>query len=186
MPNEPDSLGPRLSRLRRERGMSLRELGRMADVSAASLSTIENGHTSPTLATLHKILKALGTDFAEFFAAPSGQGGSPVFPAGEMRTIEDAHRRYTLLVPRRMDVRFELMRETISPSETDSEWETHDVDVGGVVLSGGPVRLEIEDQGEWQMNEGDAFYVKAGLKHRATNLGDTALDMITVAYPPRY
>ena len=182
----PEKLGRHLTRLRKEHRIGLRELSRAAKMSPASLSAIEKGQSSPTLATLHKILKALGTDFAEFFVSTTEQDGSPVFHARDTRTIEDAHRKYTLLFPKRKDFRFEMIRETIAPSETESEWETHDVDMGGVVLNGGPVRLEIEGEGEWRLTRGDAFYIKAGLKHRATNLGSKPLKLITVADPPRY
>lgn len=186
MAMSPQELSSHLTRLRKRARISLRELSRVAGMSPASLSAIEKGQSSPTLATLHKVLKALGTDFAEFFAdAPKGER-APVFPAAEMRTINDAHREYSLLFPRRRDLRFEMIHETISPSKAGSEWETHDFDLGGVVLEGGPARIEIDGQGEWRLSEGDAFYITAGLRHRATNLGDRPLRLITVADPPRY
>lgn len=186
MAMDPKHLGKHLTQLRQERGISLRELSRTAGLSPASLSAIEKGQSSPTLATLHKVLKALGTDFAEFFAGTPDLNDSPVFCAGDMRTIEDAYRRYVLLFPKREDLRFEMIHETIASSETESEWEVHDFDMGGIVLEGGPVRLEIEGEDEWRLNEGDAFYVKAGLKHRATNLSNKPAKLITVAHPPRY
>ena len=174
-----------LVRLRKERGIGLRELSRTAGLSPSSLSAIEKGQSSPTLATLHKVLKALETDFAEFFSK-SDLDKSPVFRAGDMRTIEDKHRKYILLFPKRDDLRFEIVHETIALTETESEWEIHDFDIGGVILESGSIRLEIEGEGEWVMKKGDGFYVKAGLKHRATNLGDGPLHLITVAAPPRY
>lgn len=185
MAMDPKNLGKYLAQLRQKRRIGLRELSRTAGLAPASLSAIEKGQSSPTLATLHKVLKALGTDFAEFFTS-TPLDKSPLFPSGEMRTIEDAHRRYVLLFPKREDLRFEMIHETIAPSETESEWEVHDFDMGGVILEGGPVRLEIEGQGEWRLNAGDAFYIKAELKHRATNLGDRPLKLISVADPPRY
>lgn len=64
---EPKDLGRGIRNLRIESGIGLRQLSRMADISPASLTAIEKGQSSPVLATLHKVLKALGTDFAEFF-----------------------------------------------------------------------------------------------------------------------
>ena len=183
---QPEELGQHLARRRRKLGVGLRELSRSAGMSPASLSAIEKGQSSPTLATLHKVLKALGTNFAEFFAAPPARENSPVFRAAEMRALEDAHRRYILLFPKRSDLRFEMVHETITPTETETEWETHNFDLGGVVLEGGPMRLELAGQGEWELNEGDAFYIEAGQRHRALNLGDGPLKLITVADPPRY
>ncbi|NIA07062.1 MAG: helix-turn-helix domain-containing protein [Actinobacteria bacterium] len=181
-----NAFGKDIQRLRKQAGMSLRELSRKASMSPASISAIEKDDSSPTLATLQKILKALGTNFVEFFTNSDQVGESPVFPGAKMRSIEDAHRSYTLLFPRRNDLRFELIRETISPKETESEWERHDFDIGGVVLGGELAHLEIEGTGQWQLIPGDAFYVKAGQKHRAVNLGHRPLELITVVHPPRY
>ena len=182
----PEDLGKHLRQLRTRRGIGLRELSRGADISPASLSAIENGRSSPTLATLNKILKALGTGFADFFAGAPAADRPPVFHVKNMQIIRDQHRRYVLLFPNQKDLRFEMIHETVEPSETESEWEVHDCDMGGVILQGGPVRLEIRGHGDWPLRRGDAFYVKAGLKHRAINLGARALKQITVWYPPKY
>jgi transcriptional regulator with XRE-family HTH domain len=185
---DPAELGPHIQQLRNRRGVSLRELARDAEMAPASLSAIEKGSSSPTLATLHKVLKALGTDFAEFFQNGSTVEETPVFPASRMRSLEDAHRRYVLLFPRREDLRFEMVAETLEPGESEGEleWETHDCDLGGQVLSGGPLKLEIRDRGQWTLRRGDAFYIHAGQPHRARNLGRRPLKMISVVDPPRY
>lgn len=182
----PKELGRTLRRLRTEAGIGLRQLCRLADISPASLTAIEKGDSSPTLATLHKVLKALGTDFAEFFADSTENRRMPVFPSKEMHSVSDKHREYIFLLPKRRDVRFEMVHETIAASESKSEWEVHDCDVGGVILSGGPARLEVEGQGQWSLRQGDSFYIKAGFKHRLTNLGKRAIKQITVMDPPRY
>jgi transcriptional regulator with XRE-family HTH domain len=183
---DPKELGRTIRRLRAEAGIGLRQLGRLADISPASLTAIEKGNSSPTLATLHKVLKALGTDFAEFFADSTENRRMPVFSSKEMHSVADKHREYIFLLPKRQDMRFEIIHETIAPSESKSEWEVHDCDVGGVILSGGPARLEIEGQGQWDLRQGDSFYVKAGSKHRLINLGRRAIKQITVMDPPRY
>lgn len=182
----PKELGGNIRRLRTEAGIGLRQLCRLADISPASLAAIEKGDSSPTLATLHKVLKALGTDFAEFFASSAEDAESPVFSSKEMHSVSDKHREYIFLLPKRPDMRFEIIHETIAASESKSEWEVHDCDVGGVILSGGPACLEIERQGEWSLRQGDSFYVKAGFKHRLINLGKRAIKQITVMDPPRY
>ena len=163
----------------------MRELSRLAQVAPASLSAIEKGLSSPTLGTLHKVIKALGNDFQEFFAVSAQMNGSPVFRATNMKAVEDLHREYLFLLPKRDDLQFEMLMETFSPTEKDPDWEKCDCDFAGVVLEGGPVLVEIEDMGEWTIQKGDSFYVKAGQTHRATNIGDTPMKMITVWYPPR-
>ena len=185
---QPEDLGPRLMKLRTDRGIGLRELSRMAEISPATLSAIENGQNSPTLATLHKLLKAISSDFATFFSTGENQADSPVFASSRMRTIEDEHRKYTFMFPQHGDMKFELVREVLSPSESEkeSEWETHDHDIGCILLSGGPLRLQIESKGEWTVYEKDAFLIKEGLRHRAYVIGEKEAHLVTVIVPPRY
>lgn len=55
------TLGERLRELRGEGDLSLRELGRRLDVSAAHLSDIELGRRYPSDELLEKLARALGT-----------------------------------------------------------------------------------------------------------------------------
>lgn len=183
---ETKSPGQSIRRLRTGANIGLRELSRLADISPASLTAIEKDRSSPTLATLHKILKALGTNFAEFFANSNGPMQAPVFARKEMHSAADKHRQYVFLTPVREDMKFQMVHETIAATEAQAEWEAHECDVGGVILSGGPGRLEIDKEGEWVVRKGDSFYIKAGQKHRLVNLGKRPIKQITVMDPPRY
>lgn len=183
---ESDGYGRHIKRLREAKRMSLRELSREAGMAPASLSAIENGQSSPTLATLNKLLKALGTDFVAFFEGNGARPLSPVATGDSMRVVRDRHREYRFMFARSEELKFNMVRETIAPTEGESEWERHDFDLGGHILSGGPLVLEIEGEGSWELNPGDAFYVKAGKRHRGVNRGDDAIELVTVADPPRY
>lgn len=178
--------GGRLRQLREEQGIGLRELGRLAGLSPASLSTVERDRSSPTLATLSKILKALGTDLTHFFAHVADDAQQPVITRDSMRSAGGKYRQYTFLLGNRQDIRFQMLDEQIQSRERKGEWEEHDFDVGGVVVEGGPMLLEIDGSGQWTLGVGDAFYIKAGERHRGSNAGRGALRLITVADPPRY
>jgi len=56
---------------REKRGYSMRELARRAKVGFVTVSRIENGHISPTVAMLEKLARALGITVRDFF--PSGR-----------------------------------------------------------------------------------------------------------------
>lgn len=184
--SNPQDFGARLLQLRTRRNVTLRELSRRAGLAPSALSAIEKGRSSPTLATLQRILQALDASFMDFFGAPPEATTEPVFSARRMTVLRDPHRTYTLLFPGREDLRFEMLHETLSPRETTPEWETHAFDVGGILLKGGPLRLEIEGRGEWRIGRGDAFYIKAGEKHRTRNEGNGNAVQVTIMCPPRY
>ena len=57
---EEAEVGRRIRKLRIERGLTLRQLEALADLSATHLSDIERGQTSPTLGSLMRIAAALG------------------------------------------------------------------------------------------------------------------------------
>jgi transcriptional regulator with XRE-family HTH domain len=65
-----ESLGNRLRELRRRQALSLRALAEKSGLSANTLSLIENGKTSPSVATLQQIALALSIPITSFFEVP--------------------------------------------------------------------------------------------------------------------
>ena len=177
-------MGKRLKIIREEQGLSLRETARKAGISPANLSLIENGKVSPTLASLRKILEAFGSTFGEFFEETYRPMVKPVFPAKDMKLINDTYRKYTFLLPKRKEIKVQLVLEEIK-SKDNPEMEIHQFDVGGYLLKGGPLELEIEDEGKWKINPGDAFYIPTGYKHRVLNRNKKAT-LLTCYYPGKY
>lgn len=62
-----ETLGNRLRELRRHQSLSLRALAEKSGLSANTLSLIENGKTSPSVATLQQISLALNIPITAFF-----------------------------------------------------------------------------------------------------------------------
>lgn len=60
-------IGETLRRLRREKGLTLQELGRAAKLGRGQLSRIENNLQQATLSSLGKLLASLGVSRQEFF-----------------------------------------------------------------------------------------------------------------------
>jgi transcriptional regulator with XRE-family HTH domain len=73
----PVDVGSAIRAARAARGLSLRDLARRIDVSAATVSAIENGHTEVTVGRLHTIAAALSVSAAELL-----DGFDPPPPAG--------------------------------------------------------------------------------------------------------
>src|SRR5262249_9638314 len=63
-------IGSTIRRLRRERGLSLRDLGRSTGFSISFLSLVERGRSSISLTSLHTLAVALGVEMSEFFPKP--------------------------------------------------------------------------------------------------------------------
>ncbi len=59
-----DSLGEKIESLRKEKGYSLRELGKICNLSHSYISDIEKGRTNPSLETLVILAKNLNTSIS--------------------------------------------------------------------------------------------------------------------------
>jgi len=60
MNSESQKLGDNLKRIRTEKDISQGDIARELGVDRGFISTIENGKTNPTLATITKLAKAVG------------------------------------------------------------------------------------------------------------------------------
>lgn len=67
-PPSPRTTGDRLRRRRTATGLSLREFARRVGVSASTVSQIERGLISPSVATLYAFVQELGMSLDELFA----------------------------------------------------------------------------------------------------------------------
>ncbi|UCC65546.1 MAG: cupin domain-containing protein [Anaerolineae bacterium] len=67
----PPNVGRHLRALRHERGLSLRALAELCELSPNTISLIERGATSPTVSTLHRLATALGVPITSLFAGPA-------------------------------------------------------------------------------------------------------------------
>lgn len=64
------NVGARLRELRQQRGLSLRALAELCELSPNTISLVERGVTSPSVSTLHRLATALGVPMTSFFADP--------------------------------------------------------------------------------------------------------------------
>jgi transcriptional regulator with XRE-family HTH domain len=178
-------IGQRILMLRQRSGLSIRQVAERANVTAGMISCIERGKNSPSISTLSKILLALGTDLQGFFGGAEPAETGYVIRREHMRSIADDQRSYTLLFPKRDDIKLEMLDELHDPEGPVPEMEPLPCDVAGYVIAGS-IRLEIQDDGEHVLRPGDSFYIPRGTVHRGYAIGELAARVITVCYPPKY
>jgi transcriptional regulator with XRE-family HTH domain len=178
-------LAQRVQTLRNRCGLSIRQLAGLAGVTPGIVSCIERGKTSPSITTLQKILTALGTDLATFFAAGRKEEPGPVFLRQQMRTLTDGDRSYTIIFPKRRGVSVEMFDEHIYPGKRRPPFEKLKCDVAGYVVSG-TLSLEIKPQDKQTLRPGDAFYIPKGQEHRGFSTDDGPVRLVTVYYPAKY
>jgi transcriptional regulator with XRE-family HTH domain len=83
-----EAIGREVKRHREKVGLTISELAKAADLSAGMLSKIENGATSPSLATLQALSKALQIPFTALFKGYEEFRDATFVKAGQGLTIE--------------------------------------------------------------------------------------------------
>ena len=86
-------IGREVRQLRQKHNMTVTELAELASLSSGMLSKIENGVTSPSLATLKLLSQALQVPVTSFFRKYEEARDVTYVPAGEGLTIERRGRR---------------------------------------------------------------------------------------------
>lgn len=82
------AIGRQVHEYRQKLGMTVADLSRQAGLSAGMLSKIENGQTSPSLATLQALSAALNVPVTAFFRKFEEQRDATYVKAGEGLAIE--------------------------------------------------------------------------------------------------
>jgi transcriptional regulator with XRE-family HTH domain len=83
---EAPDVGLRLKAIRHERGLSLRALAEICELSPNTISLIERGASSPSVSTLQRLATALGVQITSFFTEPVEKLSIILTPAGERAT----------------------------------------------------------------------------------------------------
>ena len=82
-----DQLPTRLKKARQDKGLSLEAVAKLSGVSRSMLSQIERGESSPTIATLWNLTRALQVDFAGLLDDGSRKREIDILRANEAPSI---------------------------------------------------------------------------------------------------
>jgi len=80
-------ISQKIKSLRQQQGLSQRALAEQAGISAASLSQLESGQSSPSVATLEKLADGLGIAVAAFFLETGEQTDIEIFNLNDRPTV---------------------------------------------------------------------------------------------------
>ncbi|QJF53343.1 cupin domain-containing protein [Roseobacter ponti] len=183
-------IGHRLRAIRKQRGLSQRELAARAGLTNGTISLIEKNRTSPSVASLKSLLDAIPISMAEFFATIEDQGQSKYFyKAGEFTEIAPTDDDAQLLSLRMLggahENALQLLHERYEPgADTGPEFLSHDAEEAGVVVRG---QIEITvDEEISTLGPGDGYLFNSRLPHRFRNTGTEPCEIISACTPPSF
>ncbi|WP_047994051.1 cupin domain-containing protein [Puniceibacterium sp. IMCC21224] len=190
-------IGRRLKTLRNANGFSQRELAKRAGVTNGLISMIEQNRSSPSIASLKRILDAVPMTFSEFFSndLPDEPGDTMIFRAHELREINPAE---ALNLPRDaarlLSLRqvgdaarhtIQMLRETYSPgADTGPELYSHAAEEAGIIIEG-EIELTVGDRTS-TLGAGDAYIFDSRTPHRFRNSGEARCVLISACTPATF
>ena len=175
------NIGEKIRVRRNELGLSLRDLGSQAGLTASFLSQVENGQVSPSLNSLQSIATALNEPmFSLLNDTPSGN----VIRVADRRrfTFEDPHITYELLTP---DFSRQMMAYIIrikAHSKRIAQKLAKPTEQWMHVISGS-MKIVVGDQ-EYLLNPGDTINYDGDLLVEFGSVSDEELRIICCITPP--
>ena len=181
-------IGQKLRHIRQERGLSQRELAAKAGLTNGTISLIEQNRTSPSVASLKRLLDAIPISMAEFFATIEDSDAPKVFYQAHELT-EIAPKSETDLSLRQLgdaqNHALQVLHETYPPgADTGPEEISHDGEEAGIIVRGA-IELTV-DGSTAQLTKGDGYLFNSRLPHRFRNTGDVVCEIVSACTPPSF
>lgn len=185
-------VGARLREIRVQNGMSQRQLAEAADVPHGQISMIETNKSSPSVASLRKILGGFNLSMSEFFEPEMIVDDKPFFTPSDLRDLtsrlyseqEDANGKITLKqVGNARFHNLQILHETYQPgADTGADMLEHTANEGGIVVAG---EIEITvGKNISILKAGDSFLFNSREPHRFRNTSDRPATVVSACTPP--
>lgn len=162
-------LGRRLRQLRRERGMTLEDAGRLTSLAASTLSKIENDQMSPTFDVVQKLAAGFDIDITELFASNAGHdaaGRRSVTLHGTGRLMETEVYCHRLIAAELKNKKILPFVTTIKARSLEDfkSWSQHSGEEFLYVLQG-EICFQTEHYEPAILGVGDSIYINSSMEH---------------------
>ncbi|MDV7271019.1 cupin domain-containing protein [Thioclava sp. A2] len=184
-------VGSRLKDMRITAGLSQRRLAELSGVPHGQISMIETNRSSPSVASLRKILGGLNVTMSEFFEPDSGSSTSVFFTPNELKDLTSrlystfgAQGRITLQqVGDARSHNLQILSERYEPgADTGETMLEHVASEGGVVIAG-EIEVTVGEQTAI-LKAGDSYLFNSTQPHRFRNLSDREAVVVSACSPP--
>ena len=175
-------LGARLKLVRIQAGLSQRELARRAGVTNAAISLIESNQTSPSVASLKKVLDGIPMGMSDFFALEAPENDKVFFNADELLPLAQGQVSF-LQVGDTSKHNLQILYERYKPgADTGKSMLQHESEEGGIVVEG-EIELTVGERKK-VLKKGDAYLFDSRVPHRFRNVNKEECVIISACTPP--
>ena len=178
-------LGSRIRALRQARRLTLRDVAERSGVTESFLSQVERDVTSPSIATVQRIARALDLSIAQLFVEQP-ELGRVVRREARRRVEYPGLQAVDEFLTSNDAGRLQVILSTIEAGGgTGPEPYTHESDEEVVVVLSGVLDLWVGDE-HYVLREGDAITYPSRLPHWNTNHGDRPAVVLFCLTPPSF
>lgn len=179
------NVGKTIRELRRQQGRSLRQLGEQIEVSPSAIHKIEQNLISPTLGTVLKIAKGLGTTLQSLLDEQSA--------TREVVYLPEAKRWHTPVPDLKISIEsltgglpneaFSAVLLTIPKGAKMKEREFHHHGEELQLCVKGKAKFTVGDD-TYLLKRGDSLHFKSYLRHYWENVGNGEAKLLMICCPP--
>lgn len=178
------AVGERLRHLRRERGVSLKEVAAGSGMSASFLSLVETGKSDISLARLLGVLRYYGIGLTELLPEAEPPSAKVVHPETRPHVNFPGEGLDVYLLTPDTKRTFAPMIAVIKPYGKPAEFSQHPGQEFFLVLEG-EVRFTLFQSEPFSMREGDSIYYDSERRHMVENMSkDSDAVVLFVSCPP--
>jgi transcriptional regulator with XRE-family HTH domain len=185
-------VGARLRAIREKSGVSQRQLAQRAGVTNGTISLIEQNRSSPSVASLRKVLGGIPMTLAEFFSQDDMPPVEQIFfhnsELVELARDIPVERKGTISFRQVGDLRgrnLQVLHESYEPGAdtgTGKNMLQHESEEGGIVIEG-EIELTVGDQKQI-LKKGDAYLFDSRIPHRFRNISNKPCSLVSACTPP--
>ncbi len=167
--------------LREQQSLSVRGLAEASGISAAALSQLEAGNTSPSVATLEKLADGLGMAVSAFFIEPGTAQDIEVFDLNDRPSVDLSHGgRFVPLTALHQPTGFEPMLVHL---EANGCFDENQYGIKSpqafVWIRRGKARFEFDGR-EFDLRETQSVYYDARKPHNWRNISAQPCELLMV------
>lgn len=190
-------LGQKIKELRSDRGMTLEELSNHSGVSQSLLSMIERNRSAPTVRTLERVVKALGTTISQVYKDMEEDAADRDAGKNRVTVLKKVERKQLLLGPERARAHYELLTPDyqrrlqfmyihfpVRKAGKRGQFVSHEGEECGLILEG-RLKAVVGDE-EIILEEGDCIYFDSAIPHLMENIGNIEVRAFWVNTPPTF
>lgn len=161
-------IGKNISRIRKERDLSLDKVAELTGVSKAMLGQIERGESNPTVTTLWKIANGLRVSFSSLMKEEAVN--VTVVSTENVQPVIDPEGRYLVysLFPFTPQKQFEIFFVVLEPEHTQESEPHHPGVEEYIMVSEGTLEVMI-DGDVYKIEKGHAIHFQADTPHAYRN-----------------